>query len=157
MVIEHNPFLSKTAAIFLASVFITGCVTTKPLMDEQMLSKTEQAQAAALNAQIDAALQRVADQPRWSSSIEDRAAFASFNTDEVNVSYQGAAADLLTAVAASRGKTFKITGPAPRIPIFVFVETKNQSFEEFLGDLDKQFGGRADAVLGDHHLELRYR
>lgn len=152
-----NTHLKKTLAVLTVGLMMSGCVATKPEMGNDMLSASEKAQAAALNAQIDAALQRVADQPRWSSSLEDRAAFASFNTNEVNVSYQGSAADLLTAIAASRGKKFKITGPNPRIPIFVFVETKNQPFESFLRDLNKQFGGRADVVLGDHHLELRYR
>lgn len=149
--------LKRTFAVLVIGLAVSGCVTTKPESSQELLSASEKAQAAALNAQIDAALQRVADQPRWSSSLEDRAAFASFNTNEVSVSYQGSAADLLTAIAASRGKTFKITGPSPRIPVFVFVETKNQPFEDFLRDLNKQFGGRADVVLGDHHLELRYR
>lgn len=156
--------MSKTLARVLriaqigACVFaLAGCATTTANLQAKESGVDKVAQQAALNAQIDAALKRVADQPRWASSLDDRAAFASFNTDKVNVSYQGSAADLLTAIAASRGKTFRITGPAPHVPIFVFVETRDQHFEEFMRDLDKQFGQRADVVIGDKHLELRYR
>src|SRR5690554_2741955 len=106
----------KSVFISASIVVLAGCAATSQngSMTNPATGKgaDQQSQSAALNAQIDAALKRVADQPRWASTMDDRAAFASFNTDEVNVSYQGSAADLLTAIAASRGKSFKITGPA---------------------------------------------
>lgn len=151
----------KSLLVSASVVILAGCATTgqNGSMINPATGKNadQKAQHAALNAQIDAALQRVSEQPRWASSLDDRAAFASFNTNSVNVSYQGSAADLLTAIAASRGKSFKITGPAPHVPIFVFVETKDQQFEEFMRDLSRQFGQRADVVLADSHVELRYR
>ncbi len=138
----------------LAAAFISGCAQgpTKPEMTPE-----QKAQQAAIGAQLDAALERVSKQPRWSSSLDDKAAFASFATDSVSVSYQGSAADLLRAVAASRGVSFKVTGPTPHIPIFVFVEAEGQRFTEFLKDLDKQMGQRAHVVWGDKGFELRYR
>ena len=138
----------------LAAVFISGCAQgpVKPEMTPE-----QKAQQAAIGAQLDAALERVSKQPRWSSSLDDKAAFASFATDSVSVSYQGSAADLLKAVAASRGVSFKVTGPTPHIPIFVFVEAEGQRFTEFLKDLDKQMGQRAHVVWGDKGFELRYR
>lgn len=137
----------------VALLALAGCAG----VDNAGIQSEREAQQAALSAQLDAAISRVNKQPRWSSSLDDRASFASFNTDAVSVSYQGSAADLLQAVASSRGKGFKVTGPTPRVPIFVFVETKDQPFIDFLKDLDKQLGQRADVVWTDVGFELRYR
>ena len=133
-------------------MFLAACTSTSPFV-----SSEQQAQKIVIERQIDDALKRVSDQPKWASTLDDRASFASFNTDKVNVSYQGSAEDLMKAIAASRGESFKITGPEPRTPIFVFVETDNQAFSEFLKDLSTQFGQRADAVWTNNGFELRYR
>lgn len=142
----------RTLLIGVSLAVLAGCNTTSPF-----ISSEQQAQKIAIEKQIDAALARVSDQPRWASSLDDRASFASFNTDKVNVSYQGSAEDLMKAVASSRGESFKVTGPEPRTPIFVFVETKDQPFGDFLKDLSTQFGQRADAVWTDSGFEIRYR
>lgn len=145
--------LKKTPiALFALTLALVGCQAVGP-----SITAEKQAMDIAINQQIDAALKRVGDQPRWSSSLDDRASFASFNTDAVNVSYQGSAADLMTAVAASRGEGFKVTGPQPQTPIFVFVETKDLPFEDFLRDLSKQFGQRADIIRTIEGFEIRYR
>lgn len=146
--------VSRLAMAAAAVSIMAGCAATR--VDPAVASE-KQAQQIALSQQLQAAIERVNQQPRWSSSLDDKAAFASFNTNAVSVSYQGSAADLLNAVAASRGLSFKVTGPTPHIPIFVFVETEGQPFEEFLRDLDKQFGQRADVVWTDAAFELRYR
>ena len=141
--------------IAIASIgLMAGCAQNK-VANEQTVE--QKAQQAAIGAQLDAALDRVSKQPRWSTSLDDKASFASFATDSVSVSYQGSAADLLKAVAASRGVSFKVTGPAPHIPVFVFVEAEGQKFAEFLRDLDKQMGQRARVVWSDKGFELRYR
>ena len=145
--------LSRVAAIGALVVLLSACETVK----KPFVSSEEQAQQIALSHQIDSALKRVSDQPRWASSLDDRASFASFNTNEVSVSYQGSAADLMKAVAASRGESFKVTGPQPHTPIFVFVETENQPFNEFLRDLSLQFGQRADIARTNSGFEIRYR
>ena len=62
----------------------------------------------------------------------------------------------MKAIAAARGKTFKVTGPQPHMPIFVFVEAKEVGFTDFMRDLDKQFGQRAQVVLTDNSIELNY-
>lgn len=143
-------FLGVVAALAVMG----GCVSVPKNPDP---ITAERAHQVALDVQLERALKRVQDQPRWSSSLDDRAAFASFNTNAVSVSFQGSAADILKAIAASRGLGFKITGPQPHIPIFVFVHSKDQPFEEFLRDLDKQFGQRASIVWTDTDFELRYR
>lgn len=140
------------AGCLIALTVLAGCNTTDPLIKSE-----QQAMDIAIGAQIDESLKRVSDQPRWASSLDDRASFASFNSNKVNVSYQGSAADLMKAVAASRGEGFKVTGPQPHTPIFVFVESKDVSFDEFLADLSKQFGQRADIVRTDAGFEIRYR
>lgn len=141
-------------AIIALGAILAGCASTR--IDPAIKSE-QQAQQVALGQQLDSAIARVNKQPRWSTSLDDRASFASFNSNAVSVSYQGSAADLMKAVAASRGLSFKVTGPSPHIPIFVFVETEGQPFEDFLRDLDKQFGQRADVVWTDKSFELRYR
>lgn len=146
--------MKKARLLFIGAslTILAGCQTTSPLS-----GSAQEAKQLVIEQQIDDALKRVSDQPRWASSLDDKASFASFNTDSVNVSYQGSAADLLKAVAASRGEAFKVTGPQPHTPIFVFVETEGQDFKEFLQDLSTQFGQRADAVWSNIGFELRYR
>ena len=142
--------------VFITAIFslcLAGCVTnTAPAKTD-----AELAQERAVASQLDAALARVNNQPRWSSSLDDKASFASFASNAVNVSYQGSAADLMRAVAAARGMGFKVTGTTPHIPIFVFVAAKDEPFEDFLRDLDAQLGQRASIVWRDKSFELRYR
>jgi len=139
----------------LAISLLAGCahVSLKP----SATTSAQSAQQEAVAMQLDAAMQRVKDQPRWSESMDSRAQFASFATNAVSVSYQGSAASLLKAIAAARGKSFKVTGPSPHLPIFVFVKTKGQPYTDFMRDLEKQFGQRAEIVLTDTVIELRYR
>lgn len=85
----------------LALVFAaTGCAS----LDQSVKSDSKSPQEIAVEAQIDAALKRVADQPRWSSSMDDRAQFASLATNSISVSYQGSAADFLTAILQHRAR-----------------------------------------------------
>jgi len=145
--------LTRKIAPVLWVGLLAGCASAP----QPAVRSEAQAVQIALDQQLDAAIARVSEQPRWTSSLEDRAGFASFNTDAVSISYQGSAADILKAIAASRGMSFAVTGPQPHLPIFVFVETSKQPFEDFLRDLDKQLGQRADIVWKDTAFELRYR
>jgi len=148
--------LVRIAASFATALFLSACANRVVPITTGVESEQE-ALRMAMNQQLDAAIARVSEQPRWTSSLDDRASFASFNSDAVSVSYQGSAADLLKAVAASRGVSFSVTGPQPHLPIFVFIEANGQSFEEFLSDLHKQLGQRAGVVWTDNAFELRYR
>lgn len=139
-----------------SAVTLGACTATLPTID-QKVKTVEQAQDIAISAQLDASIKRMENQPHWATSLDDRAALASFATDKVSVSYQGSAADLLKAISAARNMSFRVTGPSPHTPIFVFVEAVDQPFVEFLKDLSKQFGQRADVVWADQHFELRYR
>lgn len=152
---SHTARALRMGAFGLMLSFSAGCAHKAPATQDA--TAEQRAQQVALAAQIDAALARANNQPRWSTSLDDTASFASFNTDAVSVSYQGSAADLLKAIAASRGVSFKVTGPSPHIPIFVFVEANGETFNAFMSDLDKQLGQRAVIVLKNTGYELRYR
>lgn len=71
--------------------------------------------------------------------------------------YVNSADALLSRVARARGMDFSVTGPEPHLPLLVTVDVAGASFEEFLSIVGKQFGQRADLVLGDRKLEIRYR
>ena len=142
-----------TSSILLAAAVLSGCAALNQNKPEPEPDPT----AMAIEKEIDAAIARVKTAPRWSGSMDERAQFASFASDSVSVSYQGDIVALMEAVASARGKTFSVTGPKPRPPIFVFVDAKELTFEAFLKDLDKQLGQRADLVMGDDYFEVRYR
>lgn len=142
--------------VVLSMTVLAGCANLQH-KDVNTLNSEEAAQKVALDTQIDSALERVKNQPHWSSSADDRAQFASFATNSVSVSYQGSAESLMRAIAAARGKTFRVTGPEPHMPIFVFVEAKGVAYTDFMRDLDKQFGQRAQVVLTNSAVELNYR
>jgi len=75
----------------------------------------------------------------------------------ITASFQGEAAQLLRSVANARGKELRIRGPKPHLPLVVQVDAVNMPYEEFLRDIGYQFGQRADLVLADGHIEIRYR
>lgn len=71
--------------------------------------------------------------------------------------YVGDAAVLLQRVATSRGLTFRVTGPEPRLPLLIAIDVEGVPFETFLSDVGYQFGQRADLVLTAGGIEIRYR
>jgi len=145
---------SRTYPIYLLiCLLLSGCAQ----VGQEDRNPNAFGQDRTIAQQLDAALQRVNSQPRWSSNMDERASFASFATDSVSVSYQGSAADLLRAVASARGMSFRVTGATPHSPIFVFVAAVNEPFEQFIRDLDAQLGQRATIVWRDKGFELRYK
>lgn len=134
----------------MTALFLSACAGPTP---EQIDADRQIKVVAALKKAIDA----VSQQPSWSDSADAQAARASFTTNVINVSFQGNAEELLTEFAKARGLRFAVTGPQPRMPIFIFVDARGQNPDNFLTDVDKQLGQRADVVLGDTTMELRYR
>lgn len=76
---------------------------------------------------------------------------------EVSISYSGEAAVLLDKIAKAKGMNFQVTGPQPRLPLFVTVAVKGATWPQLYRDIGVQFGQRADLVLHDNGLEIRYR
>lgn len=75
----------------------------------------------------------------------------------VSINFAGEAKDLLRRFAAARSLSFAVRGPQPHLPLFVVVDVKSVSLEEFLTDVGAQFGQRADLVLTSTGIEVRYR
>lgn len=82
---------------------------------------------------------------------------AVFTWERVEVDYFGDASVLLRQMAQGLGLEFVVTGPAPHLPIFVQVSASGQPMNEVLRRMALQLGGRADVVLRDTMIELRYR
>lgn len=79
--------------------------------------------------------------------------------EKTTVSFLGDAATLLADAAKGRGNDWKfvMSGPQPRLPIYVQVNAKGVLFADFLKDVAEQLGQRADIALSGNTIELRYR
>ncbi len=75
----------------------------------------------------------------------------------ISIKFAGEAKDLMRRFAAARSMSFAVRGPQPHLPLFVVVDVKGVSLEEFLTDVGAQFGQRADLVLTSTGIEVRYR
>ena len=79
----------------------------------------------------------------------------------ITLNYSGDAATLLRQIAAARGLEFKITGPQPRMPLFLVLNVTRAPLFDFLREVGGQFGQRADVapINGKYSngIELRYR
>lgn len=73
------------------------------------------------------------------------------------VEYFGDVAVFLGEAAKHLGLGFRITGPQPGMPIFVRIQSKEEGLDEVLRRVALQLGGRADVVLRNDAIELRYR
>lgn len=104
-------------------------------------------------------LAKVDKHPEYTRSADEaeRPPQPAVKEETVTVSFQGDAAQLLQKVATARGLRFSVHGPRPFLPLPVHVDVVGVSFEEFLTDVGHQFGQRADLVLGEGALEIRYR
>ncbi len=75
----------------------------------------------------------------------------------VSVSFAGDARDLLRSVAQQRNMRFEATGPQPHAPLLVIVNMQDASFDAFLRDVGAQLGQRADLIINNSRIEVRYR
>lgn len=134
--------------------FLAGC-SSLPMQsgNSNAVPESEQHVRDALQR----TLVRVQQTPAWSNGADRQAPRPDFTSDLISVSWQGDASVLLAEVAKQRGLKFRVTGPTPRMPIFVFVDVNGMPYLDFLRDVGLQFGQRAHVVLGDESLEIRYR
>lgn len=80
-----------------------------------------------------------------------------YSMQATTVSYWGDASILLKDVAATMKWEFKVTGPEPRLPIYIQVHVDKMPMKHFLTLVARQLSQRADIVLSTGGLELRYR
>lgn len=103
--------------------------------------------------------QALAEKPGVKSIGPESAAPAPQYGAKTSVSFLGDASILLANAAKGRGTdwTFKVTGPQPRLPIYVQISVKDVTFNDFLKDVAEQLGQRADIAVNGKSIELRYR
>jgi defect-in-organelle-trafficking protein DotD len=137
-------------AALAAPMLLIGCGTTTGGANPGETAK-------AVRQQLEGALGRIQSQPGWSDAADTPAPRPNFAGDNISVAWQGDAAVLLNEVARQRFLKFTVTGPQPRLPIYIYVNATQATYLDLLRDVDKQFGQRANVVLGDGYMELRYR
>jgi len=135
----------------VAALLLAGCATKTP---PKPVPVTDSA-AETVRSHLDRALSKP-EMPAYTKSADAKAPAPEL-TGALTVTWQGDSAVLLSRIAGARGLKFKVTGPTPRIPMFIYVDVKGASWEDFLTDVGAQFGQRADLVLADDTLEIRYR
>lgn len=138
---------SLTVLLSVASI-LAGCASV-----ELPPPETDPEAAKMLSSSI----ARVDSLSKSTSSADATARPAVMDGKAMTINFAGEARDLLKQVAATRGMTFQVRGPQPYLPLFVVVDVKGVSFEEFLSDVAMQFGQRANLALTDTTVEVRYR
>lgn len=129
--------------------FVAGCATKPPPVTPA---------ADPVRVSIEQALNKAADLPHHTMSADRPATPAVMKGDRITIrSYVGEASNLLGRLAKARGMTFKLNGPEPRLPLLVTVDVDSVTLEDLLSQVSFQFGQRADLVLGDGRIEIRYR
>lgn len=140
--------LSIVATFGLMALALSGCMTA-PVVAPQ---------ANEVGDALEQSMARVDTMPGHAKSMDSKAKDASLSGGLITIrSYQNEAAKLLSRVAAARGMKFSVQGPEPRLPLFVSIDVENVTFDEFLTTVGHQFGQRADIVLTNGAIEIRYR
>jgi len=82
---------------------------------------------------------------------------AAYSWSATTVDFFGDASVFLKEVAAGVGMRAVISGPQPAIPIFIRIQAANEPLDQVLRRVAEQLGGRADIVLRNTSIEMRYR
>jgi defect-in-organelle-trafficking protein DotD len=142
----------KTALVLTALAAITalaGCAAPPPAPVPPAPDQVAQ--------RIDDALSKVASLPEFTRGTERPVPQVVLADNTITASFHGDAAVLLKALATARGKEFRVQGPRPHLPLIVQVNASAVPLEAILRDIGYQFAQRADLVLADGHIEIRYR
>lgn len=135
---------------YLLTLSLLGACQNTPLQQAPAVDPAAQ--------KLEAAIKSVP--PAAAMSVGPESAFAKpVYSPKVTVSYLGDARNLLEDAAKGNGMTFLITGPEPRLPIYVQIHAKELTLEAFLEQVARQLSQRADVVMrnGRKTIELRYR
>lgn len=106
---------------------------------------------------LENALKRVEQLPASTASANAKAPRPAAVGPKISMSYAGEGKALLKQMAAARGLKFNVRGGQPHLPLFVIVDVKDVTLEEFLTDVGAQFGQRAALALTNEAIEVRYR
>ncbi|TAL65747.1 MAG: hypothetical protein EPN79_11245 [Burkholderiaceae bacterium] len=106
---------------------------------------------------LDNMLAKAAHQPSFTGSADEHAPAPRMANGKLWVSWQGDAVNLLRKLAPLTGLAVSVTGPVPRLPLYVQVHADGLPLDEVLRDIGYQLGQRADLILQAKSVEIRYR
>ena len=138
--------MKRTGIAFVVAA-LAGCASTPlppPKPDES-------------RALLESALKRVEQLSAHTASANAVAPGPTTVGPKISMSYAGEGKALLKQMAAARGLQFNVRGSQPHLPLFVIVDVKDVTLEEFLTDVGAQFGQRAALALTNEAIEVRYR
>ena len=107
--------------------------------------------------QLDRLFQKSASQASFTGSADAKAPAPRMADGKLWVTWRGDANDLLKNLEPVTGQKLSVTGPTPRLPLYVQVHALGVSVDEVMRDIGYQLGQRADLVLLPSGVEIRYR
>jgi len=107
--------------------------------------------------QLDRLFQKYAGQADFTGSADAKAPAPRMADGKLWVTWRGDANDLLKSLEPVTGQKVSVTGPTPRLPLYVQVHALGVPVEEVMRDIGYQLGQRADLVLLPSGVEIRYR
>lgn len=138
--------LAVSSVVAIATLALAACATppappaqpdSAQVLLEKMLNKPRSPDYM-LSADAPAAGPRLVDGKMW-------------------VSFRGDAVDLLKKLEPVTGKKVAVTGPQPRLPLYVQVSAAGLPADEVFKDIGYQLGQRADLILQAQTIEIRFR
>lgn len=139
----------KIFSVLIAAVALSACATPPAPMPPPQDAESAQ--------MISAAIKRAASLPSGTASADAKPNAAVMAGGNIDINFAGEAKTLLRQFAAARSLSFKVRGPQPYLPLFVIVDVKGATLEQALADIGSQFGQRADLILTNESIEVRYR
>jgi defect-in-organelle-trafficking protein DotD len=107
--------------------------------------------------QLDRLFQKSAGLPAFTGSADAKAPAPRMVDGKLWVTWRGDANDLLRKLEPVTGQKVSVTGPTPRLPLYVQVHAIGLPVDEVMRDIGYQLGQRADLVLLPSGVEIRYR
>lgn len=107
--------------------------------------------------QLDRLFQKSAKQAEFTGSADAKAPVPKLQDGKLWVTWRGDANDLLKNLEPILGQKLSVTGPVPRMPLYVQVHALGVPVDEVMRDIGYQLGQRADLVLTAGGVEIRYR
>lgn len=148
IVLVHARLYMKIIPILLAAAALSAC-TTVPTP-----APAEDAESAKM---LETAIKRAENSSKGTASADAKPREAVMAGGNITINYAGEAKTLLRQFAAARSLSFRVLGPQPHLPLFVIVDVKDATLEYVMTDIGAQFGQRADLVLKNDSIEVRYR
>lgn len=144
---KQFPRILGASALSVALLTLVACTTTPP-----PVASTDPAAA-----ELDRLFAKSANQPLFTGSADAKAPAPRLHEGKLWVTWRGDAYGLLKNFEPLTGQKVSVTGPTPRMPLYVQVHAIGVPVDEVMRDIGYQLGQRADLVLGSNGVEIRYR